>query len=113
MLFRSVSQSRYGEVRWEIKKDKKLTFNKTQTSGATQVWIGVFNGLLNHVFKASGEKQVNFGEQCLIGYAVPSNIQWTGSYNIQSDNYQYSSPKDKPHITFQEGSQLTIQVIND
>lgn len=101
-----------GEVRWEIKNDKHLKFNKTETSGPTQVWIGLFEGQLGHVFKASDKKQITFGEQCLIGYAVPSNNQWTGAYTIQSTNYD-SSSKDHPHIIFHEGSKLTIQVIND
>ncbi|RTL07247.1 hypothetical protein EKK58_03665 [Candidatus Dependentiae bacterium] len=102
------------QIRWEVKDGKKLTFNKTKTSGPTELWVSLFGeGQPVQIFKAYDKKQISFGENCLIGYAILGNIQWTSAYTIQSSTYNPSSSKDYPHITFDEGSQLNIEIIND
>lgn len=103
-----------GQIRWEIKKGKKLSFNKTETSGPTELWVSLFSeGQPIQIFKAYNKDQISFGKNCLIGYAIFGNTQWSGAYKIQSGAYNPSSSKDHPHITFDEGSQLNIQIIND
>ncbi|HTM05638.1 MAG TPA: hypothetical protein VL201_00185 [Patescibacteria group bacterium] len=99
-----------GEVRWEVNEDKKLKFNKTNTSGATEIWIGLFDGGLRHIFKSSDKKQIFFGPECLIGYAVAGSTQWTTNYEVQSGQYNAQSSKDYPRIKFDEGSQLAVEV---
>ena len=99
-----------GEVRWEINEDKKLKFNKKNTSGPTEIWIGLFDGPLRHIFKSSDKKQIFFGPECLIGYAVEGSTQWITNYEVQSEQYNADSSKDYPRIKFDEGSQLAVEV---
>lgn len=95
------------EIRWEVKKNKHLRFNKTDSSGATQLWIGVFDGEINQIFKSSEQKQISFGPECLIGYAVNVNIPWTTALEMQKNTDKSS------YITFEKGSSFAVQIIND
>lgn len=99
-----------GEVRWEIQEGKKLKFNKTDTSGPTEIWIGLFDGMLRHVFKSSDKKQIFFGPECVIGYSVAGSTQWSTNYTVESSQYDSHSSKDYPRIIFDEGSQLAVEV---
>jgi hypothetical protein len=99
-----------GEVRWEIKDGKHLRFNKTNTSGATELWIGLFDGQLRHLFKSSDKKQIFFGPECLIGYDVEGSNPWITDFEVESSQYHAHSSKDYPRILFDEGSQLAVEV---